>query len=269
MTELMFPDDLIFVQPSQREPGPVTRGQVREKAFTTDGLWVGYCDITARDEPGEWHHHANYDSVMYLISGRCRIDYGADGEKSYVMSAGDFGFFGQGVPHRVQILDEGRCDYVFVRMGEGESVVAIPGPARRFRTGTLSETFPDDLVFVPPSGREPGPVTRGQIREKAFTTEGLWVGYCDITARDEPGEWHHHADYDSVMYLISGRCRIDYGADGEKSTIMSGGDFGFFGKGVIHRVQIIDDGRCDYVFVRFGKGESVVSIERPGPRVLA
>lgn len=129
--------------------------------------------------------------------------------------------------------------------------------------------FPDDLIFVPPETREPGPITRGQVREKAYVTDGLWVGYCDITARDEPGEWHHHANYDSVMYLISGRCRIEWGENGEKSYIMSGGDFGFFGKGVIHRVQIIDDGRCDYVFIRLGDGESVVAVDKPGKRVLA
>lgn len=127
--------------------------------------------------------------------------------------------------------------------------------------------FPDHLIFVSPAQREPGPVTRGQVREKAFAGDGIWVGYCDITARDEPGEWHHHADYDSVMYLISGRCRIDHGDAGEKSTIMSAGDFGFFGKGVIHRVQILDDGRCDYVFFRLGQGESVVPVDGPGPRV--
>jgi uncharacterized RmlC-like cupin family protein len=130
-------------------------------------------------------------------------------------------------------------------------------------------SFPDRLVFVRPDQREPGPVTRGQVREKAFAADGIWVGYCDITARDEPGEWHHHADYDSVMYLISGRCRIDHGERGEKSTIMSAGDFGFFGKGVIHRVQILDDGRCDYVFFRLGRGESVVAVDGPGPRVRA
>lgn len=127
--------------------------------------------------------------------------------------------------------------------------------------------FPDEPVFVRPDQRQPGPVTRGQVREKAFANDGLWVGYCDITARDEPGEWHHHADYDSIMYLISGRCRIDSGADGKTSTEMNAGDFGFFGKGVIHRVQILDDGRCDYVFVRLGAGESVVAVDGPGPRV--
>lgn len=129
--------------------------------------------------------------------------------------------------------------------------------------------FPDHLVFVRPDQREPGPVTRGQVREKAYAADGIWVGYCDITAREEPGEWHHHADYDSIMYLISGRCRIDSGADGATSTEMSAGDFGFFGKGVIHRVQILDDGRCDYVFVRLGEGESVVAVDGPGPRVVA
>jgi uncharacterized RmlC-like cupin family protein len=269
MSELMFPDDLIFVPPNQRQPGPYTRGQARERAFATDGLWVGYCDITARDKPGEWHHHANYDSVMYLISGRCRIDYGAKGEKSYVMSAGDFGFFGQGVIHRVQILDDGRCDYVFIRLGEGESVIPVDGPGPRVRSGKMSPMLPDDLVFIAPNQREEGPLTRGQPREKAFTADGLWVGYCDITARDDPGEWHHHADYDSVMYLMSGRCRIDYGTEGEKSYVMSAADFGFFGKGVIHRVQILDDDKCDYVFVRLGQGKSVVPVEGPGKRVLS
>ena len=132
-----------------------------------------------------------------------------------------------------------------------------------------SSLFPDHLVFVRPDQREPGPVTRGQAREKVFDADGLWVGYCDITARDEPGEWHHHADFDTVMYLISGRCRLDEGAQGEKSTIMSVGDFCLMGKGVVHRVQLLDEGRCDYVFFRLGKGESVVAVDGPGPRVVA
>ncbi|MBN8939246.1 MAG: cupin domain-containing protein [Rhizobiales bacterium] len=263
----MFPDDLIFVRPDQREPGPVTRGQVREKAFVNDDIWVGYCDITARDEPGQWHHHANYDSIMYLMSGRCRIEWG-DAGKSAIMAAGDFGFFGKGVIHRVQIIDDGRCDYVFVRLGKGESVVAVDNPGPRVRSGPGSDMFPDDLIFVRPDQREPGPVTRGQLREKAFVNDDIWVGYCDVTARDEPGQWHHHANYDSIMYLTSGRCRIEWGEDGQQA-IMSSGDFGFFGKGVIHRVQVIDDGRCDYVFVRLGQGESVVPVAGPGKRVRA
>ena len=71
------------------------------------------------------------------------------------------------------------------------------------------------------------------------------------------------------MYLISGRCRLDEGSQGEKSTVMSAGDFCLMGKGVIHRVQILDDGRCDYVFFRLGQGESVVAVNSPGPRVAA
>lgn len=81
MAAPLFPDHSVFVGPGQREPGPVTRGQVREKAFAADGIRVGHCDITARHEPGEWHHHADYGSVMYLISGRCRIDHDDRGEK--------------------------------------------------------------------------------------------------------------------------------------------------------------------------------------------
>jgi uncharacterized RmlC-like cupin family protein len=95
MTNSLFPDHIVFVRPVQREPGSVTRGQVREKAYAADGIWVGYCDITARDQPGEWHHHVDHDSLVYLISGRCRIDSGTDSKTTTEMKDGDFGFFGK------------------------------------------------------------------------------------------------------------------------------------------------------------------------------
>ena len=206
MTDSMFPNDLTVIRPDQRVPGPNSPGQDRETAFSNPGLWVGYCDITARNEPGAWHHHSNYDSVMYLLSGRCRIDYGSNGEKSYVMSKGDFGFFGQGVIHRVQILDDGKCDYIFIRLGEGESVSVADAPAPRIRTGKKSEMFPDDLVFVAPSEREPAATKGGQALEEAFNTTGLRVSYGQVTARGEAGDmasswWLRHRDQRAVRQV--------------------------------------------------------------------
>lgn len=71
------------------------------------------------------------------------------------------------------------------------------------------------------------------------------------------------------MYLISGRRRIDSAADGKTMTKMKAGDFGFIGNGVFHRVRILDDGRCDGVFVRLGERESVVAVDGPGLRLVA
>jgi RimJ/RimL family protein N-acetyltransferase/uncharacterized RmlC-like cupin family protein len=173
MSDTLFPDHIVVVRPQQRKPGPATRGQIREKAYAADGIWVGYCDISARDEPGEWHHHADYDSVMYLLSGRCRIDHGVSGELSTIMSAGDFGFFGKGVIHRVQVLDDGRCDYVFFRLGNGESVVRVAGPGSRV---DVSAEPPNAASTQPSSSSAIDlPYWRGAPRPQRINLDGRYV----------------------------------------------------------------------------------------------
>lgn len=109
--------------------GPITPGQIRKKAYAADGIWVGECHVTALNEPSQWHHHANYDSIMYMLSGRIRVDWGGHGEKSFEMEAGDYAFFPRAAIHRAQILEGGDdVRYVFVRLGSGESVVNVDGP---------------------------------------------------------------------------------------------------------------------------------------------
>lgn len=111
------------------EDGPNTPGQQRKTAYSGNGLWIGQCEITARDTPSQWHHHENYDSIMYMLEGRIRVDWGENGEKSFEMGPGDYGFFGRKVIHHAQIIDAPEnCRYVFVRLGEGESVVNVDGP---------------------------------------------------------------------------------------------------------------------------------------------
>lgn len=91
------------------------------------------------------------------------------------------------------------------------------------------------------------------------------MGQTEVTARDIPGQWHHHENYDSIMYMLEGRIRVEWGENGEKSFEMGAGDYGFFGRKVIHRAQIIDaPENCRFLFVRLGKGESVVNVDAPG-----
>ena len=111
------------------EDGPNTPGQRRKSAYSVQGLWVGQCEVTARDIPSQWHHHKNYDSIMYMLEGRIRVDWGEHGEKSFELGPGDYGFFGRKVIHRAQIIDAPEnCRYVFVRLGEGESIENVDGP---------------------------------------------------------------------------------------------------------------------------------------------
>jgi uncharacterized RmlC-like cupin family protein len=85
--------------------------------------------VTALDAPSQWHHHEEFDSVMFMLSGRIRVDYGENGVQSFEIGKGDYAYFPRRAIHRCQILEGGdSVHYVFVRVGEGETVVNYDGP---------------------------------------------------------------------------------------------------------------------------------------------
>src|ERR687891_2085480 len=66
--------------------------------------------------------------------------------------------------------------------------------------------------------------TPGIRREQAFADEGTWVG----VARTEPGKvsgWHHHGEFDTFFYCISGRVRVEHGSGGREAVEAGPGDF--------------------------------------------
>jgi uncharacterized RmlC-like cupin family protein len=129
--------------------------------------------------------------------------------------------------------------------------------------------FKEDIIYVREGSMSTGPMTPGQPRKTAFETEGLWAGVTTVTARDTPSQWHHHKDHDSVMYMLNGELRVDWGDKGEKSFTLSPGDFAFFRRGVIHRAQVIEsEGDCTFVVVRLGSGDTVENVDGPGPNVI-
>ncbi|MFK0382706.1 cupin domain-containing protein [Agrobacterium sp. NPDC090273] len=118
-----------YVTADQLVDGPITPGQNRRKALEAGNLWVGQCHVTALDAPSQWHHHQEFDSVMYMLSGRIRVDFGENGDRSFEIGKGDYAYFPRRAIHRCQILEGGDdVHYVFVRVGEGETVVNVGGP---------------------------------------------------------------------------------------------------------------------------------------------
>jgi uncharacterized RmlC-like cupin family protein len=129
--------------------------------------------------------------------------------------------------------------------------------------------FKDDIIFVSGNDLTDGPNTPGQPRKTAFQTEGLWAGVTTVIAKDTASQWHHHADHDSVMYVLEGSIRVDWGSKGEKSFVMVPDDFAMFKRGVIHRAQNVEGSDiCRFVVVRIGAGETVVNVDKPGPNVI-
>ncbi len=92
----------------------------------------------------------------------------------------------------------------------------------------------DPVSLIRPEDRVEGDPTPGMIREQAVFTAGMWAGLV----RTEPhmvSGWHHHGDYETSIFVISGVLRMESGPGGESLVEAGPGDFLFVPKGAIHR----------------------------------
>ncbi len=76
--------------------------------------------------------------------------------------------------------------------------------------------FGRKVFHVTQDALKDGPNTHGQPRKTAYSGPGLWVGQCEVTARDVPSQWHHHKDYDSLMFMLAGRTRVEWGVKAKR-----------------------------------------------------
>jgi uncharacterized RmlC-like cupin family protein len=101
----------------------------RQQAFATEGTWSGL----VRTDPGMvsgWHHHGEYETVIYVLSGALKMEFGADGATSVQAGPGDFVYVPRGAVHRESNPSEEPADVIVVRAGVGQSIFNVDGPAR-------------------------------------------------------------------------------------------------------------------------------------------
>lgn len=118
------------ISPDERTEGMVTPGMVREEAVSTDGMWAGLVRTEARMVSG-WHHHAGYESVIYVVSGAMRMEFGDAGRDVLEAVPGDFLYVAPGAVHREANPTDRESHIVVVRSGSGEPVVNVRGPEDR------------------------------------------------------------------------------------------------------------------------------------------
>ena len=116
------------IRPSERVEGPATGGMARFQAVTSDRMWAG-CAVTEPGMISGWHHHGDFESAIYVLSGALRMEFGAGGTESFEAGPGDFVFVPRGVVHRESNPGAEPSDILVVRAGRGESVVNVEGPA--------------------------------------------------------------------------------------------------------------------------------------------
>ena len=116
------------MRPGERVPGPPTPGMDRQQAISTDGMWAGY----ARTEPrmlSGWHHHGEYESAIYVLSGVLRMESGPGGGSVIEAGPGDFLFVPKHAIHREGNPADEPGEAIVVRAGHGDSNVNVDGPA--------------------------------------------------------------------------------------------------------------------------------------------
>ena len=99
----------------------------REEAVSTDGMWSG----VMRAAPGTasaWHHHGDYESSIYVLSGTFRMEFGPGGREVLEAGPGDFLHVARAAIHRESNPSAEECRAVVVRAGRGEPVFNVAGP---------------------------------------------------------------------------------------------------------------------------------------------
>ena len=121
-------DVVTHVRPAERVEADPTAGVTRERAIETEGLWAG----VARTEPGSvtgWHHHGEYQTSIYVVSGQFRLESGPGGHEVIDATPGDFLHLPAGVIHRESNPGAEESSIVVVRAGHGPPTINVEGPA--------------------------------------------------------------------------------------------------------------------------------------------
>jgi uncharacterized RmlC-like cupin family protein len=100
------------------------------------------------------------------------------------------------------------------------------------------------------------------IREEAVATDRTWGGLVR-TAPAMVSGWHHHGDYESTIYVLSGALQIESGPGGAEVLRAGPGDFVFLPAGAVHRESNPSDEESRIVVVRSGAGVPIVNVEGP------
>jgi len=120
------------------------------------------------------------------------------------------------------------------------------------------------VSVVRPAERVEGEPTAGMTREQAIAVPGMWSGLVRTEAHMTSG-WHHHADYDTTIYVIHGSLRMEFGPGGAHTVEAGPGDFIHVPKGAVHREGNPGDEESQLVVVRAGHGPAVVNVDGPAP----
>src|ERR687891_278045 len=98
------------------------------------------------------------------------------------------------------------------------------------------------------------------VREEAIATEGLWAGLARTDAGMTSG-WHHHGDYETAIFVLSGRFRMESGPGASEVVEAKPGDFIYVPRHTTHRESNPSNEECQIIVVRSGEGAPVFNVQ--------
>lgn len=118
------------------------------------------------------------------------------------------------------------------------------------------------MVFRPGEGSTNTTQTSGMQREELISTPNAWVGMVQTKPGFTSG-WHHHGDYNTYVYVISGEIKLEFGQDGKESCVAKAGEVACIPDDTIHR-ELNPGAEQQVVFVvRVGQGAPVFNVDSP------
>jgi uncharacterized RmlC-like cupin family protein len=99
-------------------------------------------------------------------------------------------------------------------------------------------------------------------REQAVSTDRSWAGHVTTDAGMVSG-WHHHGDYESHIFVLSGALRMESGPGGGDVVDAGPGDFVFVPPHTVHREGNPTSDESTVIVVRAGSGEAVFNVDGP------
>ena len=126
----MAGDELLtHITPAQRVEGERTAGMLRQQAIATEAMWAS----VAFTEPGMtsgWHHHGDHETMLYIVRGAMRLEFGPGGASVVEAGEGEFVHVPAHVIHRESNPAGETSTAVIARSGSGVVTVNVDGPAQ-------------------------------------------------------------------------------------------------------------------------------------------
>lgn len=102
-------------------------GIARREAISAGFLWSGLADL-APGAATSWHHHGQYETSLYVLSGTVRLEFGPQGSQVLECGPGDFIHVPADTVHRELNPGAAAAVTVMTRAGEGQAMYEVSGP---------------------------------------------------------------------------------------------------------------------------------------------